>query len=57
MSTLDRYILNAFVKNLALVLLVLISLYSLVEFLETVDDFIEREKGCAAEQKVHERLA
>lgn len=43
MSTLDRYILNAFAKNLALVLLVLISLYSLVEFLETVDDFIEHQ--------------
>ena len=43
MSTLDRYILNSFTKNLALVLLVLISLYSLVEFLETVDDFIEHK--------------
>lgn len=43
MSTLDRYIFSAFVKNLALVLLVLISLYSLVEFLETVDDFIEHQ--------------
>jgi len=41
MSILDRYILNAFAKNLALVLLVLISLYSLVEFLEQVDNFIE----------------
>ncbi len=41
MSTLDRYILNAFSRNLALVLLILISLYSLIEFLENVDDFIE----------------
>ena len=41
MSTLDRYILNTFIRNLALVLLVLVSLYGLVEFLETVDDFIE----------------
>ncbi|MBE0577460.1 MAG: LPS export ABC transporter permease LptG [Desulfuromonadales bacterium] len=43
MSTLDRYILNAFSRNLALVLLVLVSLYSLVEFLENVDDFIEHQ--------------
>lgn len=41
MSTLDRYILNVFARNLALVMLVLISLYGLVEFLENVDDFIE----------------
>lgn len=43
MSTLDRYVLNAFTRNLALVLLILVSLYSLVEFLETVDDFIEHQ--------------
>lgn len=43
MSTLDRYILVDFLKNLALVLLVLVSLYSLIEFLETVDDFIEQQ--------------
>jgi len=43
MSILDRYVLNAFAKNLALVLLVLISLYSLIEFLENVDDFIEHQ--------------
>ncbi|NOR50545.1 MAG: LPS export ABC transporter permease LptG [Desulfuromonadales bacterium] len=41
MSTLDRYILKAFARNLALVLLTLISLYGLIEFLEKVDDFIE----------------
>lgn len=43
MSTLDRYILKDFARNLALVLLVLISLYSMVEFIETVDDFIEHQ--------------
>jgi lipopolysaccharide export system permease protein len=41
MSILDRYILKAFARNLALVLLTLISLYGLIEFLEKVDDFIE----------------
>ncbi len=43
MSTLDRYILNAYARNLALVLLILVSLYSLVEFVENVDDFIEHQ--------------
>jgi lipopolysaccharide export system permease protein len=41
MSTLDRYILNAFLRNLALVMLTLVALYGLIEFLERVDDFIE----------------
>ncbi len=41
MSTLDRYILKTFISNLAMVLLILISLYGLIEFLEKVDDFIE----------------
>ena len=41
MPILDRYILNAFLRNLALVLLTLVALYSLIEFLEKVDDFIE----------------
>lgn len=41
MSTLDRYIIRTFLNNLALVLLVLVSLYGLIEFLENVDDFIE----------------
>lgn len=41
MSILDRYILNTFARNLALVLLTLISLYGLIEFLEKIDDFIE----------------
>ncbi len=41
MLTLDRYILKSFIRNLALVLLILISLYGLIEFLEKVDDFIE----------------
>jgi lipopolysaccharide export system permease protein len=45
MSTLDRYILQSFVRNLALVLLTLISLYGLIEFLERVDDFIEFQAG------------
>ena len=43
MTTLDRYILRAFARNLALVLLTLICLYGLIEFLETVDDFIEHK--------------
>ena len=43
MSTLDRYILKIFIKNLLLVLTTLIALYSLIEFLEKVDDFIENE--------------
>ena len=41
MSTLDRYILGTFIRNLLLVLLTLVALYSLIEFLEKVDDFIE----------------
>jgi lipopolysaccharide export system permease protein len=41
MSTLERYILKTFIRNLALVLLTLLALYSLIEFLEKVDDFIE----------------
>jgi len=41
MPILDRYILSAFLRNLALVLLTLVTLYSLIEFLEKVDDFIE----------------
>lgn len=47
MSTLDRYILNAFLRNLALVLLTLVALYSLIEFLERVDDFIEHRAAFA----------
>jgi lipopolysaccharide export system permease protein len=43
MSTLDRYILNIFIRNLLLVLATLIALYSLIEFLERVDDFIEHQ--------------
>ena len=43
MSTLDRYILNIFIRNLLLVLATLIALYSLIEFLEKVDDFIENQ--------------
>lgn len=43
MPILDRYILSAFLRNLALVLLTLVTLYSLIEFLEKVDDFIEHQ--------------
>ena len=43
MLTLDRYILNIFIKNFFLVLATLIALYSLIEFLEKVDNFIENE--------------
>lgn len=43
MLTLDRYILNIFFKNLCLVLATLIALYSLIEFLEKVDNFIESQ--------------
>ncbi|MDH3998885.1 MAG: LPS export ABC transporter permease LptG [Desulfuromonadales bacterium] len=41
MQTVDRYILSIFGKNLAIVLLALLSLYGLIEFIEKVDDFIE----------------
>lgn len=41
MNTLDRYILKLFVKNLAFILLALVSLYAVIEFIEKVDDFIE----------------
>lgn len=43
MLTLDRYILKIFIKNLFLVLATLIALYSLIEFLEKVDNFIENQ--------------
>jgi lipopolysaccharide export system permease protein len=43
MSTIDKYILRTFLRNLALVLLTLIALYSLIELIEKVDDFIENE--------------
>ncbi|MGW8311660.1 MAG: LPS export ABC transporter permease LptG [Desulfuromonadales bacterium] len=41
MSLLDRYILKSFIRNLVLVLFTLFALYSLIDFLEKVDDFIE----------------
>jgi len=41
MRTLDRHIAALFLRNLALILLVLIGLYGLIEFIEKVDDFIE----------------
>ena len=45
MSTLDRYILQTFARNLALVLVTLLSLYGLIEFLEKVDNLIEHQAG------------
>ena len=43
MRTLDRYITGLFLRNLALILAVLVSLYGLIEFVEKVDDFIENQ--------------
>ncbi len=43
MTTLDRYIANLFLKNLAFMLLALVSLYAVIEFIEKVDDFIENQ--------------
>lgn len=43
MNTLDRYIQNLFLKNLAFILLALVSLYAIIEFIEKVDDFIEHQ--------------
>ena len=43
MRTLDRYVATLFLRNLALILAVLISLYGLIEFVEKVDDFIENQ--------------
>lgn len=43
MHTLDRHIAALFLRNLALILLVLVGLYGLIEFIEKVDDFIEHQ--------------
>ena len=43
MTTLDRYIASLFLKNLAFVLLALVSLYAVIDFIEKVDDFIEHQ--------------
>lgn len=43
MKTLDRYILTAFVRNLALVLLTLMALYALIDFLEKIDDLLKNQ--------------
>lgn len=43
MTTLDRYITTLFLKNLAFILLALVSLYAVIEFIEKVDDFIENQ--------------
>jgi lipopolysaccharide export system permease protein len=42
MRTLDRYVISQFLRNLGIILAVLVALYSLIEFIERVDDFIER---------------
>ena len=42
MRTLDRYVISQFFRNLGIILAVLVALYSLIEFIERVDDFIER---------------
>lgn len=47
MRTLDRHIAALFLRNLALILMVLIGLYGLVEFIEKVDDFIEHRAVAA----------
>ncbi len=43
MTTLDRYISTLFLKNLAFILLALVSLYAVIDFIEKVDDFIENQ--------------
>ncbi len=43
MNTLDRYIRNLYLRNLAFTLLGLVSLYAIIEFIEKVDDFIEHQ--------------
>ncbi len=43
MTTLDRYVLKVFTRNLVLVLLTLVALYGLIEFVERVDDLIEHQ--------------
>ena len=41
MKTVDRYLQRLFLKNLAVVLTALVSLYAIIDFIEKVDDFIE----------------
>jgi lipopolysaccharide export LptBFGC system permease protein LptF len=40
MLTLDRYLLKLFLSHLAIILVVLIGLYGLIDFLEKVDTFL-----------------
>ncbi|NJC86952.1 MAG: LPS export ABC transporter permease LptG [Desulfuromonas sp.] len=47
MRTLDRHIAALFLRNLAVILLVLVGLYGLIEFIERVDDFIEYHAALA----------
>jgi len=41
MRTINRHVAGLFVRHLAVILLVLVGLYGLIEFIEKVDDFIE----------------
>jgi lipopolysaccharide export system permease protein len=43
MRTLDRYVSVLFLRNLAIILAVLVSLYGLIEFIEKIDDFISNQ--------------
>lgn len=47
MSTVDRYIQRLFLKNLAVILTALVSLYAIIDFIEKVDDFIEHQAALA----------
>lgn len=42
MRIVDRYLTSLFLRQLALILATLVSLYGLIEFIERVDDFIEQ---------------
>lgn len=47
MLTLDRYLLKLFLSHLAIILVVLVGLYGLIDFLEKVDTFLEHGAGFA----------
>lgn len=47
MKLLDRYLLKEFTKNLLLILTTLLSIYLLVEFFETIDNFLEAQQPMA----------
>jgi lipopolysaccharide export system permease protein len=42
MRTLERYLIGLFLRNFGVILAVLAGLYGLIEFIERIDDFIER---------------